>query len=324
MSGAEVAISGAPASLRDLRSVARSDRHRVYLLGTVGVALVLIVLLRRVAVSIYLIGTVLLSYLVTLGVTFVTFRLIEGPSQSGLDWTVPMFLFTLMLAVGADYNVLLITRVDEEQGRHGPVRGVIEALRRTGGIISGCGVIMAGTFASLIWGGRLSSLYELGFALAFGVLLDTFVVRPLLVPSWLVLIHGGRLGRLGRWLGGAFGPTPTGRRGRGSAHRCRLGVEADGADDVVEVIRHDDRAVGEAGAADAPAAEDAVELVLIGRVVGDGGRRVLQLVAGEDADDAIARGDDPLVAELPARRRRWPRRPARTPGRRRRRGPWRP
>jgi len=126
---------------------------------------------------------------------------LRSGSCHGIDWTVPLFRCTRLRAGGADYNVFLITRVDEERPEHGPIGSVVEALTRTGGIISGCGLIMAGTFASLIWGGSLASLYELGFALAFGVLLDTFVVRPLLVPAWLVLIHGGRLGRLGRWLG---------------------------------------------------------------------------------------------------------------------------
>ena len=198
----EVTVGGAPSSLRDLRSVSTADRRRVYVLGTVGVLLVLVLLLRRVAVSIYLIATVVLSYLVTLGVTFLLFRWLQGDGYRGIDWTVPLFLFTLMMAVGADYNVFLLTRVDEERDAHGAVGGITEALRRTGGIISGCGLIMAGTFAALLWGGTLASLYELGFALAFGVLLDTFVVRPLLVPSWLVLIHDGRLGPLSRWLGG--------------------------------------------------------------------------------------------------------------------------
>ncbi|QDV34514.1 MMPL family transporter [Tautonia plasticadhaerens] len=202
LSGAEVAVAGPSASLRDLRDVSRVDRRRIYLYATAGVTLVLVVLLRRLAVSLYLVGTVLLGYLVTLGVTILVFRAIEGPGYDGIDWTVPVFLFTLLMAVGADYNVFLVARVDEEQERLGPVPGVLAGLSKTGGIISGCGVIMAGTFAALIWGGTLSSLDQLGFALVFGVLLDTFFIRPLLVPSYLILIHGGRLGRLGRLLGG--------------------------------------------------------------------------------------------------------------------------
>jgi RND superfamily putative drug exporter len=199
--GSELDLTGATASLRDLKGVAERDRDRINLLVTLSVLAVLVVLLRRLAIPIYLILSVLFGYLVTLGVTFCVFRLREGPDFPGLDWTVPIFLFTLLIAVGEDYNIILVTRVDEEQERHGPVAGVTEALAKTGGIISGCGFIMAGTFSSLAFGGSLARMYELGFALTFGVLLDTFVVRPILVPAYLVVVNNGRLGRLGAYLG---------------------------------------------------------------------------------------------------------------------------
>ena len=124
-----------------------------------------------------------------------------GEEFPGLDWTVPIFLFTLLIAVGEDYNIILVTRVDEERDRHGPLAGVTEALAKTGGIISGCGFIMAGTFSALAFGGSLARMYQLGFALTFGVLLDTFIVRPILVPAYLILVNNRRLGRLGIYLG---------------------------------------------------------------------------------------------------------------------------
>jgi RND superfamily putative drug exporter len=143
-------------------------------------------------VPVYLLLSVLFSYYTTLGVTFAVFYLLDPAGFSGIDWRVAIFLFTILIAVGEDYNIFLMTRVHEEQQRHGPVRGIAQALDRTGPIISSCGIIMAGTFASLL-AASLTEMKQLGFALAFGVLLDTFVVRPVLVPSFLVLLNTGRL-----------------------------------------------------------------------------------------------------------------------------------
>src|SRR5262249_60085431 len=88
-----------------------------------------------------------------------------------------------VVAVGEDYNILLVTRAVQERRRHGAVEGMRRALARTGGAITSCGLIMAGTFATLMLAG-LGTLKQIGFALAFGVLIDTFVVRPFLVPAF--------------------------------------------------------------------------------------------------------------------------------------------
>ena len=157
-----------------------------------AVCLILILLLRRLVVSIYLLISVLFSYYTTLGVSFLVFWLLDPGAFTGIDWKVAIFLFTILVAVGEDYNIFLLTRVHEEEQGHGPVGGVTEALVRTGPIISSCGIIMAGTFSSLL-AGSLSELRQLGFALVFGVLLDTFVVRPVLVPAFLILLGSGRL-----------------------------------------------------------------------------------------------------------------------------------
>lgn len=198
----EILTLGPTASIRDLKTVTDRDRVTIAVLVSGAVYLVLITLLGRPAISLYLVATVVFSFLVTMGVTHVLFWLMRDPAigYTGVDWKAPIFVFTILVAMGEDYNVLLMARVDEEQRRHGSVQGVLVALTRTGTIISSCGVIMAGTFASLMTG-TLMGIIQLGFALSFGVLLDTFVVRPILVPSYLVLLYQGRFGRLGRFLG---------------------------------------------------------------------------------------------------------------------------
>ena len=108
-----------------------------------------------------------------------------------VDWRVPFFLFTILVAVGEDYNILLMSRALEERKKHGPTEGMRRALAKTGGAITSCGLIMAGTFATLMLAG-LNTLMQIGFALAFGVLVDTFIVRPFLVPAAAILFWGGK------------------------------------------------------------------------------------------------------------------------------------
>ena len=196
----ELFFLGPTANIRDLKTVTDGDQVRIDILVLAGVFLILVLLLRQPAISLYLIITVSFSFIVTLGVTFTFFWALDPTGFTGLDWKVPMFLFTILIAVGEDYNIFLMTRIDEEQRRHGQVGGVVVALQKTGSIISSCGIIMAGTFSSLL-AGTLVGMQQLGFALAFGVLLDTFVIRPILVPAYLILLHSGRFGSLGALLG---------------------------------------------------------------------------------------------------------------------------
>ena len=198
--GTKIRVTGSTASIRDLKAVTDRDQIRIDILVVTSVFLILVVLLRRPSICLYLIATVLFSYLVALGATYTAYWAFDPANFAGLDWKVPMFLFTILIAVGEDYNIFLMTRIEEEQKIYGPVEGVVYALKKTGRIISSCGIIMAGTFCSLA-AGSLRGMCQLGFALAFGVLLDTFVVRPILVPAYLVLLNSGRFGRLGPLLG---------------------------------------------------------------------------------------------------------------------------
>ncbi len=212
-SGAEFDFTGMTSTLRDLEAVTTgslnwpemtdaasflegclyavtgSDLLKARPLVVIVVFAVLVLLIRNLLVCLYLILTVLLTYFVTMQVTYLVFSLIYGPQFDGLDWRVPMFLFVILVAVGVDYNIYLITRVNEEQAELGLLPGLREAATRTGGIITSCGLIMAGTFFSMTFG-SLRGIAELGFALAFGILLDTFVVRTLLVPAFLAWLYG--------------------------------------------------------------------------------------------------------------------------------------
>ncbi|QDV38398.1 MMPL family transporter [Tautonia plasticadhaerens] len=198
LAGSEVGYAGSTPMLYDLRSSIGVDERRMYVLVTLGVYAILVFLLKRPGISLYLIATVVLGYLATLGLTDLVFRSLHaGPEPwQGLDWKVGFFLFVILVAVGEDYNIFLMSRVVEEERGHGVIDGTRRAVAATGGIISSCGLIMAGTFGSMLTG-RLLALRELGFALAFGVLLDTFLVRPILVPAFIVLLERLRGGRGG-------------------------------------------------------------------------------------------------------------------------------
>ncbi len=174
---------GITVNARDLAQVTESDRLRINTLVLAGIFLILLVLVRRPGFALYLLATVLFSYYASLGATTLLAHWWSGRPLGLVDWRVPFFLFTILVAVGEDYNILLVSRALEERRRYGPIEGIRRSLARTGGTITSCGLIMAGTFATLMLGG-LSTLVQIGFALAFGVLMDTFVVRPILVPAF--------------------------------------------------------------------------------------------------------------------------------------------
>jgi RND superfamily putative drug exporter len=151
----------------------------------IGVFLVLLVALRDPLACFNLVATMVLTYTFALGTTHVVFVTILG--AQGLDWKVPYFLFVLLVAVGVDYNVFLMTRLNEESQRRGLRRGIVRAIGQTGGLITSAAAITATSFASFLFS-PLGSLRQLGFALVVGILIDATLVRPLLVPCghWLL------------------------------------------------------------------------------------------------------------------------------------------
>jgi RND superfamily putative drug exporter len=133
-----------------------------------------------VTAPLVLIGTVILSFGAALGVGFVVFDVIfDFP---GSDPSLPLFAFIFLVALGVDYNIFLMARVREETQRRGPREGTLRGLAVTGAVITSAGIVLAGTFSTLAVL-PLVFLTELGFVVAFGVLLDTFLVRSILVPA---------------------------------------------------------------------------------------------------------------------------------------------
>jgi RND superfamily putative drug exporter len=137
-----------------------SDRARINVLVLGAILLILLVLVRQPWMAIYLLTTVLLSYYATLGATALLGSVWHGRPLGEVDWRVPFFLFTILVAVGEDYNILLITRAIQERKRHGPVEGIRLALAQTGGTITSCGLIMAGTFGTLMLAGLNTRWYR--------------------------------------------------------------------------------------------------------------------------------------------------------------------
>ncbi|MFI6035899.1 MMPL family transporter [Streptomyces sp. NPDC051315] len=198
--GADALVGGYTAQQYDTLRTAERDRTLIVPVVLAIIFLILTVLLRSLLMPALLVVTVALNFLATLGVSSLVFRHVFG--FTGTDPSVPLYGFVFLVALGVDYNIFLMSRVREESLRHGVREGVLRGLVTTGGVITSAGVVLAATFAAL---GviPLAFLAQIAFIVAFGVLLDTLVVRSLLVPA-LVRDIGRRAwwpGRLSR--GGA-------------------------------------------------------------------------------------------------------------------------
>jgi RND superfamily putative drug exporter len=179
-------LLGAPASIRDLKTVTDRDRRLIQCLVIAGVFLCLVCLLREGALSAGLVGLGLLNYLASLGATFAAFWWWNPGGFPGLDWTVPTLLFVVLMSLAVQGYWWLLARIREEQQELGPSAGPQAALEQSGSLFLGSGLIAAGVFASLL-GGSLVGLNQFGFGLTCGLLLDSLVIRPLLLPACLLL-----------------------------------------------------------------------------------------------------------------------------------------
>lgn len=192
--GGEAVLSGGPAVNADIRDTMNRDLLRAIGFVLLGIFIVLLLMLRSLIAPLYLIGTVVLSFTFTLGLTNLVFKTLLG--VAGLTWYVPFFSFVFLVALGIDYSIFLFGRIKEEVGYHGLREGVHVAVATTGAIITSAGIILSGTFAALLTG-EVAGLLEIGFAVAVGVLIDTFVVRTVLDPALAALF-----GRWTWWPGG--------------------------------------------------------------------------------------------------------------------------
>ena len=201
-------VGGASAVEFDVREAAGWDSTVIPPIVLVVVFLILVLLLRAVVAPLILIGTVILSFLAALGVGYFVFDLIfDFP---GSDPSLPLFAFVFLVALGVDYNIFLMARAREETLKHGTREGMLRALAVTGGVITSAGIVLAGTF-SVLAVLPLVFLTEIGFVVAFGVLLDTFLVRSVLVPA-IVLKLGPKV-----WWPSQLAKTDGAGRGRGGA-----------------------------------------------------------------------------------------------------------
>jgi putative drug exporter of the RND superfamily len=178
-------VTGINAEWADIRATTRRDQVLLWTAVPIGVFLILVVAIRNVWSSLNLVATMILTYAFSLGATHALFVSVLG--AEGLDWTVPYFLFVLLVAVGVDYNVFLMSRLREEQREHGLVDGSRRAIARTGGLISSAAAITACSFASFL-SSPLASIRQLGFALVVGLTVDALFVRPVLVPCGNLLL----------------------------------------------------------------------------------------------------------------------------------------
>jgi putative drug exporter of the RND superfamily len=189
----ETGVAGEAAAVYDINKTANHDLSVVVPVAIIAIGLLLALVLRSLVAPLYLIVSVGLSFLAALGLTTIVF--IDFGGQGGISFILPFLLFIFLLALGEDYNILVMTRIREESHDLPLREAVIKAISRTGSTVTSAGMILGGTFAvfGIVGGGGSGGdqLRAIGLGLASGILMDTFLVRTLLVPAVVIL--------LGRW-----------------------------------------------------------------------------------------------------------------------------
>ncbi len=206
LSDAAIYLSGYPATLRDTRDCYDHDIALIVVLTIVVVLLILIALLRAIVAPLYLVGTVIVSYLSAVGAGVLLFQVLL---RQELHWSVAGLAFVVLVAVGADYNMLLASRLRDE-APSGVRTSVIRTVRSTGGVITAAGLIFASSMFGLLFA-SIATVVQAGFVIGFGILIDTFVVRTITVPALAAL-----LGRASWW---PARPAPAQRHQRQAALR---------------------------------------------------------------------------------------------------------
>lgn len=218
LADATISIAGLPAVNADVRDYYNHDMRFILTMTILVVLLILIVLLRAVVAPLYLIASVAISFLSALGIGVVVFQFILGQH---LAWNVPGTAFIVLVAVGADYNLLLISRIRDEASR-GIRTAVIRTVGATGGVITSAGIIFAASMFGLTFG-SIAGMVQVGFIIGVGLLLDTFLVRTVTVPAMAVLV-----GRANWWpsrrLKPLHGPTDA-EQGRTDAQHGRTDAD---------------------------------------------------------------------------------------------------
>jgi RND superfamily putative drug exporter len=240
---AQSAVGGEAPAIYDISNISNSDLKHIIPIAILAIGLLLALVLRSVVAPLYLIASVGVSYLAALGLSVLIFIKLGG--SHGLVFFMPFLMFIFLLALGEDYNILVMTRIREEAHQHSLREAVRRALSRTGTTVTSAGLVLAGTFLVLTVvagsGSGGEQIRDIGLGLALGILMDTFLVRTLLVPSTVVL--------LGRW---NWWPS---RMSRGSAERP-VGMAAPAVEAIPDAAA---TAAGPADSADPARGADPVD-----------------------------------------------------------------